>query len=105
MNGLDHEYEQHCALVARCVEQSTLAAPQRAPLLLKVDKAAAIVRAAVQETHDALERRGMKESVPTDLSAFERAGQLLEDVVMVGPVAVVFQPLYSQQEMRGVTRH
>ncbi len=105
MTGLGHEYEQRSALVARCLEQATLAAAQRAPLFLKIDTAGAIVRAAVQETHDALALRGMIESVPTDLSAFERAGRILEEVVMVKPVAVVFQPLVSRREVRGATRH
>lgn len=105
MNGLGKEYEQHCALVARWVEQSTLAASQRAPLLLKIDRATAIVRAAVQDTHEALERRGMIKSAPTDLSAFERTGQILEEVVMVGPVAAVFQPLFSRRGHLGATRH
>lgn len=105
MDSLGHEYEQHCALVGRCVEQSTLAASQRAPLLLKIDKAAAIVRAAVEETRDAFERCGMIESVPPDLSAFERAGRILEEVIMVGPVAVVFQPLFSRRGHLGATRH
>lgn len=105
MNALGHRHDQRNSLVARCVEQASLTRDQRAPLLLRIDAANAVAQGAVHDTRDALESRGMIESVPADLTAFERADRILEEVVMAGPVAAVFQPLFSRREVRGATRH
>ena len=105
VNALAHRHEEWSSLVTRCVEQASLASSQRAPLLLKIDASNAAAYGAAQDTRDALETRGQIEQVPADLSAFERANRLLEEVVMVGPVAAVFQPLVSHRKGRDAIRH
>ena len=100
MHGMATRYRDWIGTVTSAVERSGLSASAQAPLLIKVDTAAATVEGAVSRVRDAIDGSALSGDVPMDTDAFSRAGRLLEEVVMVGQVAAAYRSITGADSQR-----
>lgn len=103
--GYARRYRESAAVVARAVEAAFMDEASRAPLLLKLDAADSMVEHALSKARREFEAISLTEQIDVDLSAFDRASAIIDEVVLVGPVAVQYRALARPERAEHETRH
>lgn len=103
--GYARRYRESSAVVQRAVEAAFLDEASRAPLLLKLDAAEAVVGQALHRARRDFETVGLTQQIDVDLSAFDRASKIIDEVILVGPVAVKYRALASAKRVGHETHH
>lgn len=105
IEGYARRYRESISVVLRAVETAFLDEGSRAPLLLKLDAAEAVVEQALYKVRRDFEAVGLTEQIDADLSAFDHASKIIDDVILVGPVAVKYRALTSARRVGHETHH
>jgi hypothetical protein len=85
------QYRTWSATVACAVAEADLDDNARGPLLLRIEAANAEVAYAVEKAHEAMRSIGLIQQIDIDPNAFDRPSRLLEQVILVGPVAAIYR--------------
>ena len=105
VEGYARRYRESSAVVGRAVERALLDEESRATLLLKLDAADAVVEQALIKARRDFEAVGLTEQIDADLSPFDRALRIIDDVILVGAVAVQYRALTRVERVRHETQH
>lgn len=103
--GYARRYRESAAVVVSAVEAAFMDEASRAPLLLKLDTADSMVEQALAKARRDFEAVNLTEQIDIDLSAFDRASKIIDEVILVGPVAVKYRALASTRRIGHETRH
>ena len=105
LEGYASRYRNLSAVVVRAVEAAYLDEASRAPLLVKLDAADAVVEQAVRKARRDFDTIGLSGQIDLDLSAFDRASKIVDEVILVGPVAAQYRALTRAKRVRHEVQH
>lgn len=105
LEGYARRYRTSSTVVLRAVETAALRDEGSRALLLKLDAADAVVEQALYRVRRDFELVGLTEQIDIDLSAFDRASKIIDEVILVGPVAVKYRALTSARRVGHETHH
>lgn len=105
VEGYARRYRESSAVVGRAVETALLDEESRAPLLLKLDAADAGIEQALIKARRDFETVGLTQQIDADLCPFDRASRIIDDVILVGAVAVQYRALTRLERVRHETQH
>ena len=105
LEGYGRSYRESAAVVVSAVEAAFMDEPSRAPLLLKLDAADSMVEQALSKARRDFAAVNLTEQIDIDLSAFDRASKIIDEVIFIGPVAVKYRALTSAKRTGNETHH
>ncbi|MBY0275761.1 hypothetical protein K2Z84_10480 [Candidatus Binatia bacterium] len=103
--GYARRYRESAAVVVSAVEAALMDEVSRAPLLLKLDAADSMVEQALCKARRDFDALNLIEQVDIDLSAFDRASRIIDELILVGPVAVKYRALAGTKKIGHETHH